>query len=409
MSSQQRPAHRNGQHPVPLILFGAFDRHNFGDLLLGRIAARTTGRADAIAAGLAARELRRAGGFAVAALDDIVAAQAGHAFDLLQVGGEILGCSRYEAAVMLLSTDEAAHAVARLDRDAAAREHWAAGQPGTERELPYVASRGALPGVRRILHGGISGVELTTLPATLRDTALVRLREADRVWVRDAMTQDTLSQAGLDSRLAPDPAALVARLFSARIAACANGARATTLRARFPRGYLALQFSADFGDDSTLRQLANGIETFAAARGLGIVAFCAGRSPWHDDPATHRRLRRFLADPERLVSSPARGLWALCGLIAESSAVCASSLHARIVGEAFARPVVTVQRTPPAGRKQAAYAHTWDPDGLNPLALPDTVDAALAAATRQDPALRARHARRLADCAAEAWQWLLAP
>ncbi|MDD3677419.1 MAG: polysaccharide pyruvyl transferase family protein, partial [Thauera propionica] len=99
MSSQQRPAHRNGQHPVPLILFGAFDRHNFGDLLLGRIAARTTGRADAIAAGLAARELRRAGGFAVAALDDIVAAQAGHAFDLLQVGGEILGCSRYEAAV----------------------------------------------------------------------------------------------------------------------------------------------------------------------------------------------------------------------------------------------------------------------------------------------------------------------
>ena len=84
-------------------------------------------------------------------------------------------------------------------------------------------------------------------------------------------------------------------------------------------------------------------------------------------------------------------------------------LHARIVGEAFARPVVTVQRTPPAGRKQAAYAHTWDPDGLNPLALPDTVDAALAAATRQDPALRARHARRLADRAAEAWQWLLAP
>ena len=234
MSSQQRPAHRNGQHPVPLILFGAFDRHNFGDLLLGRIAARTTGRADAIAAGLAARELRRAGGFAVAALDDIVAAQAGHAFDLLQVGGEILGCSRYEAAVMLLAPDEAARIVARLDRDTTAREHWAAGQPGTARELPYVASRGDVPGVRRIL-------------------------------------------------------------------------------------------------------------------------------------------------------------------------------HARIVGEAFARPVVTLLRMPRAGRKQSAYARTWDPDGLNPLALPDTVDAALAAATRQDPALRARHARRLADRAAEAWQWLLAP
>jgi hypothetical protein len=409
MSSQQSPARRNGRPRIPLILFGAFDRHNFGDLLLGRVAARTTGRCDTIAAGLAARDLRRQGGFAVAALDDIVAARASHAFDLLQVGGEILGCSRYEAAVMLLSTGEAAHAVARLDRDAAAREHWAAGQPGTARELPSVATRGALPGVRRILHAGIGGVELETLPATLRDTALARLREADRVWVRDAMTQDALSQAGLDSLLAPDPAALVARLFSARIAACSNGARAKTLRARFPRGYLALQFSADFGDDSTLRQLANRVETFAAARGLGIVTFCAGRAPWHDDPATHRRLRRFLADPERLVSSPVRGLWALCGLIAESSAVCASSLHARIVSEAFARPVVTLLRTPPAGRKQSAYARTWDPDGLNPLALPDTAEAALAGASSVDPALRARHALQLADRAAKAWQWLLAP
>ncbi|WP_341647949.1 polysaccharide pyruvyl transferase family protein [Thauera humireducens] len=409
MSSQQRPARRNGQPRIPLILFGAFDRHNFGDLLLGRIAARTTGRADAIAAGLAARELRRAGGFAVAALDDIVAAQAGHAFDLLQVGGEILGCSRYEAAVMLLAPDEAARIVARLDRDTAARDHWAVGQPGTARELPYVASRAALPGVRRILHAGIGGVELETLPAMLRDTALARLREADRVWVRDAMTRDALIRTGLHSRLAPDPATLVARLFSARIARWSNGGGMAALRARFPQGYLALQFSADFGDDETLRQLANGVETFAAARGLGIVAFCAGRAPWHDDPAIHRRLRYFLADPARLVSSSARSLWALCALIAESSAVCASSLHARIVGEALARPVVTLLRTPRAGRKQSAYARTWDPDGLNPLARPEMAEAALAGASRVDPALRTRHARQLADHATEAWQWLLAP
>ena len=52
-------------------------------------------------------------------------------------------------------------------------------------------------------------------------------------------------------------------------------------------------------------------------------------------------------------------------------------------GLAFARPVVTLLRMPRAGRKQSAYARTWHPDGLNPLALPDTVDAALAAATRQ--------------------------
>lgn len=409
MSSHPRPSRTAGQPQVPLILFGAFDRHNFGDLLLGRIAACAAGTRARVAAGLAARDLRRQAGFAVAALDGLVAAQAGHAFDLLHVGGEILGCSRYEAAVMLLAPEEAARVVTRLDQCATARDQWACGQPGTTHELPYVASRAAMPGVRRMLHAGIGGVELDTLPAILRNTALARLREADRIWVRDAVTQAALNQAGLDSRLAPDPAALVARVFSAQIIARSNGAGLAALRAHFPQGYLALQFSADFGDDNTLCQLADAVEAFAAPRRLGIVAFCAGRAPWHDDPATHRRLRRFLAHPERLVSSPARGLWALCALMAQASVVCASSLHARIVGEAFARPVVTVLRTPEAGRKQTAYARTWDPDPLNPVAPLDALDAALDAAPGHDPLRRRLHAGRLADLAADAWQWLMAP
>ena len=77
MSSQQRPAHRNGQHPVPLILFGAFDRHNLGDLLLGRIAAELAARLlpgrELRFAGLAVRDLRADGGARVEALAELAA------------------------------------------------------------------------------------------------------------------------------------------------------------------------------------------------------------------------------------------------------------------------------------------------------------------------------------------------
>ena len=32
--------------------------------------------------------------------------------------------------------------------------------------------------------------------------------------------------------------------------------------------------------------------------GLGLVMFCAGRAPWHDDPAVLHRLRARLAAPD---------------------------------------------------------------------------------------------------------------
>ena len=102
----------------PLILFGAFDRHNLGDLLLGRIAAELAARRlpgrEVRFAGLATTDLRADGGAHVQALAEVAAewnpahhegAPASAPASppaLLQVGGEILGCSAWEAAVMLL-------------------------------------------------------------------------------------------------------------------------------------------------------------------------------------------------------------------------------------------------------------------------------------------------------------------
>jgi len=76
---------------APLILFGAFDRHNFGDLLLGHVAARNAvsrfpGR-PLIFAGVAARDLRPWGGQEVAAISVIANDWGNQPADLCHVGG----------------------------------------------------------------------------------------------------------------------------------------------------------------------------------------------------------------------------------------------------------------------------------------------------------------------------------
>ncbi len=151
------------------------------------------------------------------------------------------------------------------------------------------------------MHTGIGGVGFAALPAALRAEALDEMRAAARVQVRDRRTRDALAAAGIEAELVPDPAVLVERLLGAEVARHAALGEPAMLRARFPRGYVAVQLAAELGDDATLAALADDLAAISRAHGLGLVLFCAGRAPWHDDPEALQRLRRRLPDPESAV------------------------------------------------------------------------------------------------------------
>jgi len=400
-----------GARRAPLILFGAFDRHNLGDLLLGRIAAELAahllpGRAVRFA-GLAARDLRADGGARVQALAELArewnpAPRKGAPAwppALLQVGGEILGCSAWEAAVMLLDATGAAHAIALHDRDPSAREAWARGVLGSPRGLPYLAPHAALPPGTRIVHTGIGGVGVTALPAALRAEALDELRAAACVQVRDRRTRDALAAAGIEAELVPDPAVLVERLLGAEVARHAAMGEPAVLRARFTQGYVAVQLAAECGDDTTLAALADDLAAISRAHGLGVVLFCAGRAPWHDDPEPLRRLRRRLPDPASAVVAESRHVLDLCALIANAALCCASSLHARIVADAFARPAISIACGTAQAAKLHAWLDTWQPPQRHHLAAPGNLRALARSVMEPAPDQREAHAARLADLA----------
>ena len=90
-------------HPeeTPLIFFGAFDRHNLGDLLLGKVAQALRFPRPVVFAGLTARDLTLLGGTRVRPIGELAHEWGGRPADIVHVGGEILTCSLYEAAVML--------------------------------------------------------------------------------------------------------------------------------------------------------------------------------------------------------------------------------------------------------------------------------------------------------------------
>lgn len=55
----------------------------------------------------------------------------------------------------------------------AARQAWAAQRLGTDRSLPYVLDKGALPACRQLRFNAVGGVEFACLPAPARVAALI--------------------------------------------------------------------------------------------------------------------------------------------------------------------------------------------------------------------------------------------
>jgi hypothetical protein len=397
---------------APIILFGACDRHNLGDLLFPHIAETLLAPRACIVAGVAERDLTSHGGHRVAAIARLAAAwtrdwgeRPAH---LIHVGGELLACGLYEAAVMTLTPDEAQAAIACHDADAAGRQAWAEALLGLRQGAAYVVPKALFRRPGRFVHLAVGGVGLPCLPAAMREEVIDRLRESDALTVRDRATQAALAEAGIAAELAPDPAVLVAELFGDRVAGHAGRGEPACVRERFPRGYLAVQFAAEFGDDATLRALAEQLDRIAADTGLGLVLFRAGVAPWHDDLGVYRHLLGFLRGPDAWLFE-SLDLWDLCALLSRARCYVGSSLHGRVVASAFGVPGVNLAspgQPGPVG-KQAAYLAAWHADeavGVSPIER----FAVAAAQALDQPADRLANAARLrAQAARQAWATLI--
>lgn len=358
----------------PLILFGAADRHNFGDLLLARIAEAEAGGGEnarpVIHAGLANRDLTAYGGPRVVALGELARDwsarhDAGPA-DLQHIGGEILDCDAWSAAVMLCDDAAAAAAIRRFDGRPEAVV-WAAERLGSSRPAPYVADRGlfATAGAWTVRAAG--GVGLAKRETSFRQAVGDALRDMARITVRDATTRAALAALGIDAGLEADPVLRVHDLFAEEIAARRRESALAAVAAAFPGGYVAVQFAAEFGDDASLRRVAAEIARWPAS--LGVVFFRAGAAPWHDRTEVYGRLlHHFLRAPSGATdSSPCRSarlfeslhIFDIVGLIAGARCVLATSLHAGIVATASGVPFAPLDLGGSAAAKWQAWQATW--------------------------------------------------
>ncbi len=367
---------------LPILLFGAFDRHNFGDLLFPHIVGAMLPGRELIYAGLAERDLRPCGGHRVRALASLADELKGRPINIIHVGGELLTCDAWQAAVMLQQPEQAPALIARLEDLFAERAQWAHQFLGVRDAAPYAVARQLFPGAASLAFNAVGGADIDVRAPELRAEVLGKLRAADAVSVRDRRTLELLQVSDVAARLAPDPAVMVAELFGARIGERAQQGEVASLLRGNPQGYVAVQFSADMGDDETLESIAEQLQQLIELSGRPVVLFRAGAAPWHDDLECYLRLaNRMPQDTVHIFNS--LQLWDICALLAHSAAYCGTSLHGRIVASAFGVPALNLYNPRSESEKQLQYALSWPSPGLPLLVdakeMAEKVVAALAA------------------------------
>lgn len=376
-----------------LVLLGACDRHNLGDLLMPELLTRLLGREHApTIAGLVTADLREAGGSKVEAFPALSNAWRNQASAqppiIIHFGGETLGCSLSDGYAMTLDPSARSRFLQMLREAPSQAAAELRSATGLNASFAYLASSGNLPVSSICAHHAVGLAQPGELSPSARKALLRNLESSLFLGVRGEKGADFLEKSGLPVHRMPCVVTALPWLCGDDIAARGP---LVDLRERFPKGWIAVQISAY--RKKLYAPTARALGDFARTRGLGVVFFAAGTATGHDDPSSMERLALSLPEGTgHFLRS--RHIWDLAGVVTGAEMFCGTSLHGRILAMAAGIPRLSL-----AARfaKIHSYCQLWEHPDLPVEVSPEALPRLLPLLEGQDRALLRRHARWLAQ------------
>lgn len=367
-----------------ILIIGAFDRYNYGDLLFPLVIEQqlgTYGRPfNASFFGIRQSDLSALGGKPTGDIDAFYRhcdAQDGHT-SVIVAGGEAVAVTWSSLLLSLnrayKSTHRFHHRIGKfvdLNRFARRVLHG-------RTDLPFVFTSADFAGVNRVIFNSLGGSELD--PAVFeRYPALVdRLRGVDYFAVRDRTTRDRLEDKHIPTRLYPDSAILMSKFYTDDVLAARVSPAVAGYVAGKRGGYVFFQIK----DNHAKRHeaaIAQQLDAIALETGLELCFCPIGKALNHDDHLALARIAPLLKQPCRVFDDVS--VWDIMYLIANARTYVGTSLHGAITAMSFAVPYVGIAVT-----KLNSYLQTWGVDGINRMVPVDGIVGGVRSALAVDRA-----------------------
>jgi Polysaccharide pyruvyl transferase len=356
-----------------VLLVGAYERDNLGDLLFLLVTERYLDGAEVVAAAPFSADMRAQLGRRIPAYGPLLRSQS---FDAIWTVGGQVGRVDVTRAYRMSARPRAWRRYERRSEAARARIlcRAAGGPPPPSPYIPLPAAYPRNAGTPAVLNSvGIAGVR--GIEPGRREAVVAALRGAAAIAVRDRGSSRLLSDLGIEHRLLPDAVHALGVLEPAE---------------RDPRAETAIvQISS-----ARLRLLGHARVARAIARSPQLARrpvrlLLAGTATGHDAVRDYEAVVRAARGADVQILRERRPA-ALVDHIRRARVVIGTSLHVRIVAAAYGVPRVSLAKPKPV-----RYARLWDPDmpfGVGLAELDAAVEAAVARARRPEAA---EHAQRL--------------
>ena len=352
-----------------VLLVGAYERDNLGDLLFLLITEAYFASAQVTAAAPIAADMVSTLDRHIPAAGPLLAAES---FDAIWVVGGEVGAVTPAGALRMSAPPSQWQEYVAADPSERSRILTEA-YGGTVPESPYIPRPTGYPGNACAMLGlnsvGLSGI--ARVGDEQRLALLSTLRSARPIVVRDEASSRLLARHGIEHNLEPD---LVHSLALTRPPEEAS-----------PSDYVLVQASQAYLQRAGLEEFAEALARTAFPTNTEIRLFAAGTATGHDSLDDYRAIAslvRRIAPTANIRLSTATHPWDRVDEIRRAKLWVGTSLHGRVVSTAYGVPRVSLNIA-----KVNRYADTWDaqmPSGVSVPDLPDAVEASLTQASRRE-------------------------
>lgn len=377
------------------ILFGAFGRHNFGDMLFPHIFEKLIHKnsldLDIEFCDVLSRDMSKSGGHQVKAISDFF--DYTKSINVIMVGGEVGNCSLKNSIEMFAPTSENQEQLFKLYNQ--------------NIKLAYLLEK------RNFKHPNIF---ICNTIGGQSENAYHIIKNFEYVSIRDKYSFDKYTEYSDAQKncfyYIPDSVILLRDFFENKIQDRIKISHSLIeMKNKIGNRYVAVQFKpSQVGN--CIEELRKQLSRIISDLNLPIVFFCAGTAVGHDSLSFYKEMFLDCLPTAKTYFFNCENIWDICFLISKAECVLSTSLHVRIVASCYARPRITLnlmeldEKEAPQYRKTCSFINEWDSIKNSDKKMINLIDNVNESIVQNDIKSQLRHNEGLKDIFYKNSSWI---
>lgn len=340
------PSHDTA-NKVKVIAYGAYDRHNYGDLLFAIVLKHyleANNGFHVLVAATKKSDLSSFGALPTISLKAALRATRQQRNTMLVVaGGECL-TAQWESIIGYLAPQAIYYPIKASPYLIGHQQFIRLSRRFTSipSDLPLVLGERELPGYQ-VMYNSVGGNEISRKKPLIHAAIKRNLKDCTYISVRDRETSAELEKLGVEYRLVPDSAVLISDIFPQQ----PNPSEP---------GHIVFHIS-EHHSRRRIEAIAEQLSELSDSTGLKIALLTIGKAPGHSDDTPLDKLQTLLG--ERAFRVDSGHIQDIIRCIATSKLYCGTSLHGAITALTYAVPQIAL--LPRRVIKLSSFLETWAP------------------------------------------------